>query len=145
MLLLPVVLLAAALLCRAAGFEIFPGIVGRSNSSYLDTMSSNQRGLFVYAMEGLDANFAPPFIVSCTFFLLVTPKFHRQLSLIHQDTRRGTQLDCWRGMKATMWPSPIRSSGMCRSAFANHHCMLLIFCSVSQLRYSHLHFLSRNL
>ncbi|KAF8904879.1 hypothetical protein CPB85DRAFT_1437624 [Mucidula mucida] len=62
MLLLPVVLLAAALLCRAAGFEIFPGIVGRSNSSYLDTMSSNQRGLFVYAMEGLDANFAPPFI-----------------------------------------------------------------------------------
>lgn len=31
--------------------------------SYLDSLSTNQRNLFEYAMSGLDSNFGPPFLV----------------------------------------------------------------------------------
>lgn len=38
-------------------------MVKRQNSSHLDTLPDKQRQLFEYAMEGLDAYFAPPFLV----------------------------------------------------------------------------------
>lgn len=39
-------------------------IFRRDNTSYLDTLSLNQRRLFSYTMVGLDLNFGPPFLVS---------------------------------------------------------------------------------
>ncbi|KAF9468734.1 hypothetical protein BDZ94DRAFT_1209084 [Collybia nuda] len=39
--------------------DVFPS---HTNNSYLNSLSSNQRQLFEYAMSGLDLNFGPPFL-----------------------------------------------------------------------------------
>ncbi|KIY67025.1 hypothetical protein CYLTODRAFT_462105 [Cylindrobasidium torrendii FP15055 ss-10] len=41
-------------------------LLPRNDTSYLDSLSDNQRELFNYAMTGLDMNFAPPFIFEST-------------------------------------------------------------------------------
>lgn len=57
-----------------------PLSIRRDNSSYLETLSENQRKLFEFAMSALDVNFAPPFLVSGCFYRLIcqenSPQFN---------------------------------------------------------------------
>lgn len=55
-----VVLSLALLVVNASALNVVPR---RVNDSYLDELSDNQRALFDYGMQGLDANFGPPLLV----------------------------------------------------------------------------------
>jgi hypothetical protein len=70
--LLPTLLAVAALPACLSLDARAPGPVSReslldtargANASYLETLSTNQRGLFDYVLDALDDNFSPPFLV----------------------------------------------------------------------------------
>ncbi len=71
----------------------------RVRAPYLDTLSTPQHSLFNEAMEALDANFAPPFIVRSFKPKVLIPIHDLGGSSTHPGTLHGIQSDYWPGIK----------------------------------------------
>ena len=109
MILLPIVLLGILPGCLYAlsvhdpvpTFQNAAVVNRHGNGSHLNTLPQAQRQLFDYAMEGLDAYFKPPFLVSSSLSQTMYMGWTIRYSFNLLGTRPGMLLPCLLGTKAT--------------------------------------------